>query len=78
MHHTLNKRDTYAKAIHEQDPIEEELSWGHTGTQEQLPTPPDERRRPTLTRTQKRIRAINRGDKYWTPGCGIILSVDEH
>lgn len=49
MHHTLNKRDTYAKAIHEQKQLEEELSWGHTGTQEKLPTPPDERRWPPLS-----------------------------
>lgn len=54
MHHTLNKRDTYAKAIHEQKQLEEELSWGHTGTQEKLPTPTDERRRPTVAQARAR------------------------
>ena len=76
MHHCLNKRINNAK-INDPESIEKELSWGHTGTQEKLPTPTDARWRPPLTREEKRKRAIMRGDSYWTPGCGIILSVRE-
>nr|UXQ88148.1 MAG: hypothetical protein [Microvirus sp.] len=32
---------------------------------------------PVLSRKFKRLRAMARGDRYWTPGCGLILSIDE-